>query len=351
MLQRFPLHGSLKWLWKADDDQLELLTQSNPSIDTKNTDWTSVAIHVKLPTTQSAEWAAFKDSYLQSCFATSIKPVNEMGHYTVTLVRENANNDKTNESKRSLIDQCYRLMESKRSSYVKNASLKVLMSVLQKNVRLQKPAAAVRTVVAALQRGEQGILEVLRRLPIVIVEDALVHPLLPNIVWLMMAVSKGYQLRKSDYLLLLLITYEICLPGVPCDMRCRVLSSQWKTALATALASSISLPQVQLAQPTALASSISLPQVQLAQPTALASSFLPQVQLAQPFSLLVRSAYGGMTCDLDMLFKAFTVWFIRTNPTIDSPATNQNHPIGFLSIPKAFAEPVSYTHLTLPTKR
>src|SRR5665648_133083 len=285
MLQRFPLHGSLKWLWKADDDQLELIAQSNPSIDTKNTDWTSVAsdsdwtsvaIHVKLPTTQSVEWAAFKDAYLQSCFATSIKPVNEIGHYTVTLVRENANNDNTNENKRSLIDQCYRLMESKRSSYVKNASLKVLMSVLQKNVRLQKPASAVRTVVAALQRGEQGIMEVLRRLPIVIVEDALVHPLLPNIVWLMMAVSKGYQLRKSDYLLLLLITYEICLPGVPCDMRCRVLSSQWKTALAF----SSGLPQLRLAQPTALASSISLPSVQLAQPTALASSScLPQVQL------------------------------------------------------------------------
>src|SRR5665648_528583 len=39
-----------------------------------------------------------------------------------------------------------------------------------------------------------------------------------------------------------------------------------------------------------------------------------------------------------MLFKAFTVWFIRTNPTIDSPATNQNHPIRLLSIPKAFTE-------------
>ena len=298
-LQEFPLSGSLQWIWNANDDQLQLLLAKSDQTVRNDSDWTSVAINVNIPVKQSVEWAAFKDACLQSCFTASLKPVNEFGKYTVTLVRHFPN-EHANESRRSLIDQCYHLMESKRSSYVKNASLKVLMSVLQKNVRLQKPAAAVRTVVAALQRGEQGVLEVLRRLPIVIVEDALVHPLLPNVVWLMMAVSKGYRLRKSDHLLLLLITYEICLPGVPCDMRCRVLTSHWK--LHTASASLCSLPQV---------------------------------RLAQPFSLLVRSAYGGMTCDLDMLFKAFTVWIIRQHPAID---TNQNLQIRFLSIPKAFTE-------------
>ncbi|KAK9800311.1 hypothetical protein WJX73_000054 [Symbiochloris irregularis] len=67
----------------------------------------------------------------------------------------------------------------------------LLKSALQKNVRLGRAGSAVR---CALQLLKDNAGELLRRLSIICLEDAVLHPQLPLIVWLMAAHAKGYEL-------------------------------------------------------------------------------------------------------------------------------------------------------------
>lgn len=68
----------------------------------------------------------------------------------------------------------------------------LLKSAMQKNVRLGRAASAVRVAAHLILQGEAG--ELLRRLPIVALEDACLTPALPLAVWMMAAFSKGYVL-------------------------------------------------------------------------------------------------------------------------------------------------------------
>lgn len=81
-----------------------------------------------------------------------------------------------------------------------------LKSVLQKSVRLGLDQVAVRVAKTILMQDAD---QCLRRLPVIMVEDSVVHPCLPVIVWLMAARSKGYVLQKSDVDLLLTVTSDI----------------------------------------------------------------------------------------------------------------------------------------------
>ena len=63
---------------------------------------------------------------------------------------------------------------------------------MQKSVRRGKAAAAARA--CAHLAAEAGPLEALRRLAVVCIEDALLHPALPALTWLIAACSKGYTL-------------------------------------------------------------------------------------------------------------------------------------------------------------
>jgi hypothetical protein len=76
---------------------------------------------------------------------------------------------------------------------VTSLSASVLKSCLQKNIRRMHPAASVRTASElASHTDKQGFHELIRRLTIIVLEDACLHPALPLLVWLMMANSKGY---------------------------------------------------------------------------------------------------------------------------------------------------------------
>lgn len=75
-------------------------------------------------------------------------------------------------------------------------SIHILKSNLQKCVRR---ADRWRTLVTGWQLLCQDPVEMLRRLPIIIAEDSLVQPrLFTELVWLMAAASKGYQLTWPD---------------------------------------------------------------------------------------------------------------------------------------------------------
>jgi len=63
----------------------------------------------------------------------------------------------------------------------------VLKSILQKSVRRRRPLPAVRV---AMELMDKAVGELLRRLPIIVLEDSTLHPDLPLLCWIMVAESK-----------------------------------------------------------------------------------------------------------------------------------------------------------------
>jgi hypothetical protein len=69
-----------------------------------------------------------------------------------------------------------------------NFSPSLLKSLLQKNVRLSRPAAATRVALQLMVC--HGVSEFLRRFVIILFEDAVLHPSLPQLTWLTLASSR-----------------------------------------------------------------------------------------------------------------------------------------------------------------
>ena len=181
-------------------------------------------------------------------------------------------------------------------------SISRLKSALQKNVRLSRPVAAVRVAWALIRTAEppgggaSGLTELLRRLPIIAIEDSLPSPLFPQLVWIMLAHTHGLPLLSGHINLVLAATLQMAASNHCED--CRSPSSMVP-------------PPLTLAQATADAE--------------VAATFLAAGDSAREKScndaslcadlaaaLLVRLAYGGMTGDMAMLRTAATVWHRRS---------------------------------------
>jgi hypothetical protein len=78
-------------------------------------------------------------------------------------------------------------------------SVPVLKSIFQKSIRRRKPLPSVRV---ALELMDKSLGDLLRRLPIIIIEDSTLHPDLPLLIWLMVAHSKDYEVSSCRNLLL-----------------------------------------------------------------------------------------------------------------------------------------------------
>jgi hypothetical protein len=63
-------------------------------------------------------------------------------------------------------------------------------SMIQKSVRRRQ---CFKSIKLANHLAEVDLLDLLRRLPVISLEDSILHPGLPIVVWMMMAMSKGYQ--------------------------------------------------------------------------------------------------------------------------------------------------------------
>ncbi|KAK9915160.1 hypothetical protein WJX75_005443 [Coccomyxa subellipsoidea] len=144
----------------------------------------------------------------------------------------------------------------------------LLKSALQKNVRLGRADAAVRVALHLLKLDAS---ELLRRACIICLEDALLHPSLPLLVWLMAAVPKGYAMGRMLALACLTIIHELA-----------------------------SVPVRDHQSPGPAAGTSSSPGVQLA---AAASNLVR--------CILLRAAYGGMGGDVSMLQKFAGSWKYR----------------------------------------
>ena len=77
--------------------------------------------------------------------------------------------------------------------------------MLQKSIRRRRGATASRL---AMELYRLSPTELLRRLPIIIIEDSILHPALPVVTWLLLAVSRGFLLPEALKLVLCLIAAE-----------------------------------------------------------------------------------------------------------------------------------------------
>lgn len=115
-----------------------------------------------------------------------------INYATLRLVRSGAEN--------TTVAGCVTLRRPERPHY----SVPLLKSNLQKAVRRQALGAALASVAALLYQDPK---ELLRRLPIIAVEDVCLLPHFDRVVWLMVAHSKGYTLQPSDIGLLFYFTH------------------------------------------------------------------------------------------------------------------------------------------------
>ena len=85
-------------------------------------------------------------------------------------------------------------------------SVPVLKSILQKLIRRRRPLPATRV---AMELMDKALGEVLRRMPIIILEDSTLHPDFPLLCWLMAAESKNYKIPLELLSRVLQIVYDV----------------------------------------------------------------------------------------------------------------------------------------------
>jgi len=138
-------------------------------------------------------------------------------------------------------------------------------SIIQKNVRQGRTHCAIRSAMNYLKRDVTGCI---RRLGIIVIEDAVLHPLYPMLVWLSLAVAKDFKLAEPHLNLLLTIVRDIA----KCPKKDFMPDVDFKDI--------------------SLHSEIN--------ETAGGSIFVR--------SLLLRASLGGMKCDTKMLRKFARIW-------------------------------------------
>ncbi len=150
-------HGYIwSWGWKAVEISNEIYHMKNDS---------------------SNEWN-------QSCGSNTFSP-NDLGwNGSQTLKRQN----EAGASASSLVNLRTNIQSvSPHNIPQTKLTASVLKSAMQKNIRLCRPTDAV-VVGKELQRN--NMMEFLRRLAIIILEDAILHPALPLVVWTLIAHSQ-----------------------------------------------------------------------------------------------------------------------------------------------------------------
>ncbi len=158
-----------------------------------------------------------------------------------------------------------------------------MQSMVQKAVRRCQSEPAVRCGAELLI---QSWTDFLRRLPIIMVEDAAVHPALPVIVWLMLASSRNYNPPSIFISPCLSILHEVAL-------------GTWKDN--EAIDDSIDLADKESSQKPTLQPHLSREFTRL--PHSMAATICR--------CLSYRADYGGMKGDVQMMYRACSLWYKR----------------------------------------
>ncbi|KAG7357530.1 hypothetical protein IV203_002218 [Nitzschia inconspicua] len=197
-------------------------------------------------------------------------------------------------------------------------SVPVLKSILQKSVRRRKPLPSVRV---AMELWDKSQVELLRRLPIIVLEDTTLHPDMPLLVWLMMASSKGYIIPPLLTKRLFGIVYEIASCPWRDPLNSPKMSSTSTKTTTTVNEDDDSKPSQSQQQTLSITSFHSSSSSQEGKPS---------VRLGDSdtllWAILMRSNYGGMPGDMKMLRRYATLWndrFFHHHQNSTIPETTQ----------------------------
>jgi hypothetical protein len=169
-------------------------------------------------------------------------------------------------------------------------SVPVLKSILQKSIRRRRPLPSVRV---AMELADKSLGDLLRRLPIIMLEDSTMHSEVDLVVWLMMAQAKDFVPPRRLLTRLFQIVYEMAsCPWIDPIQLDESVESPDKSPMSRLTLTSLS----EQSQTDSLCAS---------------SSSGSDGHRAIMWSLLVRAKYGGMKCDVDMLSRAARVWYQR----------------------------------------
>ena len=197
-------------------------------------------------------------------------------------------------------------------------SVPVLKSVLQKSIRRRSPLPSVRV---AMELASKSWGDLVRRLPIIMLEDSSLHPDLPLLVWVMAADSKGFIPPPCLIARVMRIVFEVA-------------SCPWKNVhdLMHPVELSAFPPDLKLK----FNSPISLRTKQID------NEFSDQQSKCALFlrSMLLRGQYGGMACDIEMIVKYVAVWRVRFHGLEDSTIISKK-------IAERFSYPVHQQHTQL----
>lgn len=169
-------------------------------------------------------------------------------------------------------------------------SVPVLKSILQKSVRRRRPLPSVRV---AMELADKSFGDLVRRLPVIAMEDSMLHPDLDLLVWLMVAHSKEYVAPSAIMTRLFQIVFEVA-------------SCQWKDD--DQLRAPEEVPTTSFGSANNLSLN-TLHHMTLTEPPSTADNVRLSHRLV--WSLLVRADYGGMRCDLEMLHRFARLWQAR----------------------------------------
>jgi hypothetical protein len=162
-------------------------------------------------------------------------------------------------------------------------SVSVLKSILQKSIRRRRPMPSVRV---AMELADKSFGDLIRRLPIIILEDGFLHPDVPLLVWTMIASSKDFIPSRGLVKKIMTIVFELC-------------SMPWKDELNRI--DDVDIP------------SYGLHDIQSLEISNTVDDSWALILKA----LILRRHYGGMTCDIKMLNTYIWVWKQRLGCCID----------------------------------
>jgi hypothetical protein len=169
-------------------------------------------------------------------------------------------------------------------------SVSVLKSILQKSIRRRKPLPAVR---CAMELADKSLGELLRRLPVIMLEDSFLHPDLPLLMWLMMAYPRDFIPHPRLIAQVFHIVFEVA-------------SCQWSDPL----------PDKESGETASTVTTLSfLFETNCLKTPQQCTSWRESEALV--WSMLVRAEYGGMKGDVEMLRSYADLWYRRfTNESV-----------------------------------
>jgi len=158
-------------------------------------------------------------------------------------------------------------------SKLSKLSIPVLKSMIQKSIRRQRPQQAT---MLAMELSDKSWSDLLRRIPIIMLEDAALHPDLPLLVWLMVADSKNFVVSSTIADRVMSIVFELA----ACPWRDKAAVQNDKNM-----------------------------ELSINKDTALRGLGLQNQTIIK--SMLLRAKYGGMMCDVIMMKNFASLWMCR----------------------------------------